>query len=489
MKIAVLLELFIIGLMVGCGDGQGTETKVSGDALLLYNARLIDVDHGGFLIQDAILLDSGRIREIGSHSQLRPQFPDIRQIDIQGKFMMPGLWDMHIHIEGQDLVEDNRLLLPVYLAFGITTVRDCASDLGEIVLAWRDSIAKNLLSGPQIFTAGRKLEGINSIWKGDLEIGNERELQQSLDTLDAYDVDFIKITENTLPGPLFLTSVEEAHNRGYKVSGHVPYELTIRELVNAGFSSVEHASYMLRLGNDEEWVIGELRSGAMSRTEASDWYLSHFNQDTATAAYKELGKAGLAVTPTLIGGRQLAYLEETDHSQDGFMQYLTDRFTSNYQWRIDRMAGEGPEQKEERKERYRLVASQLPYMQRAGIILLAGSDAAALNTYVYPALGLHEELRLFSEAGLMPIDILRAATINGARFMGKEATMGSIAVGKQADLLILNTNPLEDIGATTDIDALVKDGAYLDRHTLDGFLERARTGQQALNRKRADVIE
>jgi imidazolonepropionase-like amidohydrolase len=489
MKITAQLVLGFIGLLTACNNKQSPDRILSGDALLIYNARLIDVEHGGILQKDAVLLDSGRIIAIDNHSKLNDRLAEARQIDVRGKYVMPGLWDMHVHIEGENLIEDNRLLFPVYLAYGITTVRDCASDLGELVLAWRDSIAANQLLGPQIFTAGRKLEGINSIWKGDLEIGNERELQQSLDTLETLKVDFVKITENTLQGPLFLRSVQEAHKRGYKVSGHVPYELTIRELLNAGFSSVEHATYMLRLGSDEEMIIDKLDSGTMNRAEAGDWYLAHFNQDTAAAAYRELGKAGLAVTPTLIGGRQLAYLDETDHSRDEFLQYLTDRFISNYQWRIDRMAGEGSEQKQIRKDRYHLVASQLPYLQQAGITLLAGSDAAALNTYVYPALALHEELGLFREAGLEPLEILRAATINGARFMGRDASMGSIAIGKQADLLILNDNPLEDIRSTTDIYALIKDGTYLDRTALDGFLEAAKTQKQVLNRQRSMVSE
>ena len=490
MKTAGLVICIALSLILcGCGETHKPGIDISENALLLYNVQIIDVEGGGILKENAVLIDSGRIRAIDSYGNLKPIIPPISQIDLQGKYAIPGLWDMHVHIEGEDLVPDNRLLFPVYLAYGITTVRDCASDLGELVLSWRDSIAAGQMLGPQIFTAGRKLEGINSIWKGDLEIADEMELQQSLDTLDSYKVDFVKITENTLQGPLFLRSVQEAHKRGYKVSGHVPYELGIGELVHAGFSSIEHASYMLRLGCDEEYVVDRLKSGEMSRAEANEWYLSHFNQDTAVAAFRKLAKTGLAVTPTLIGGRQLAFLEETDHSDDAFLQYLTDRFTSNYQWRIDRMAGESPEQKEERKARYNLIARQLPFMQQAGITLLAGSDAAALNTYVYPALSLHEELGLFSESGLEPLEILRAATINGARFMGEEATMGSIAKGKQADLLILNSNPLEDISATQEIHALVKDGEYLDRKTLDGFLRNARDMRQALNRQRAKIQE
>jgi hypothetical protein len=114
--------------------------------------------------------------------------------------------------------------------------------------------------GPTIFTAGLKLEGINSIWKGDLEISNEEELNRALDKLDKWHVDFVKITENTLKGPLFLKSIKAAHARGYLVSGHVPIDLTIEEMADAGFSSVEHSSYLLRLGYDEKEIVANLKS-------------------------------------------------------------------------------------------------------------------------------------------------------------------------------------------------------------------------------------
>ena len=92
---------------------------------------------------------------------------------------------------------------------------------------------------------------------------------------------------------------------------------------------------------------------------------------------------------------------------------------SNYQWRIDRMANDSPEQKQQRKDRYQLIAKQLPYAQKAGMMIIAGSDCAALNTFVYPAASLIEELGLFQKSGMKPLDILQSATMNGAKFMGK----------------------------------------------------------------------
>jgi imidazolonepropionase-like amidohydrolase len=375
-------------------------------------------------------------------------------------------------------------LLPVFLAYGITTIRDCASDLGKQVLQWRDEINRGERIGPTIYTAGRKLEGKNSIWKGDLEIANEEELQAMLDTLDRDRVDFVKITENTLQGDLFLKSVKAAHARGYRVSGHVPVEVTIEELVNAGYTSVEHASYLMRLGGDESRIQADLHAGKINKGEAEAQYASPFDQSRATEQYKKLGARGLFVCPTLIGSYQLAYLKETDHSKDEFLKYLSEKFVSNYQWRIQRMTNETPAQLQQRKDRLELLKKQLPLMHQAGIKLMAGSDAAALNTYVYPAESLLQELEIFQEAGLTPLQILQSATLAGAFYFNVSDRTASISAGKQADLVLLDENPLKDIRALRKVNRVVVRGTYYNRAQLDTLLKEAHNKKVQLDQER-----
>jgi len=465
-------KLFLIAVFLGV-YGQLLIAHEVNSTLLLYNINVINVVDGSINHNAAIVMKGGNIVAIGKYEALRKKYRDSEKIDGENRYVIPGLWDMHIHLEGADLIPDNKALLPLFLAYGITTVRDCASDLGEQVLKWRNQINHDSLVGPTIFTAGKKLEGKNSIWKGDLEIATEEELTQMLNLLDEYKVDFVKITENTLSGDLFLKSVKAAKARGYRVSGHVPYDLTILELVKAGFTSIEHASYMLRLGADEEEVKRGLMEGQLTKGEAGQKYAKNFDQARAIQAYQKFGQQGLFVCPTLIGGRQLAYLDENDHQQDDFLKYLTQRFTANYAWRINRMANDTDEQKKQRKDSYELVKKQLPYFQKAGIKIITGSDAAALNTYVYPAESLIDELMIFSEAGLTPLQILQAATINGASYFGRFDTMGSVAEGKIADLVLLDKNPLQEIAAVRQVFAVIKKGRYYDRVALDGMLKQA----------------
>ncbi|MES1224356.1 MAG: amidohydrolase family protein, partial [Bacteroidota bacterium] len=220
----------------------------------------------------------------------------------------------------------------------------------------------------------------------------------------------------------------------------------------------------------------------ITNAEANKLYQSSFDQDKADRGYRNLAAKGLFVTPTFIGSRQLAFLDENDHMQDSMMtKYLTKAYTDNYQWRIDRMKNETPEQRKDRKEKYKLNLSQLTHFHNAGITILAGSDEAALNTFVYPAESLIDELHIFQEAGLKPIDILRTATINGAKFFKKEKMMGSIDNGKAADLVILGTNPLEKIDAVRHVIGVFTKGKYSDRKALDQILADVRTAKLKLD--------
>src|SRR5436190_16653886 len=213
----------VIAMLLVYGNAVYSQATVSaGKNILIWHVNIINVKDGSIAKDKAILIKNNLVAATGTFAELEAKSTNYDIIDAHGRYAIPGLWDMHVHMEGEDLVEDNKALLQVYVAYGITTVRDAASDLGLQVLAWRDEINQGKLFGPRIFTAGRKLEGINSIWKGDMEIGNEEDLKKKLDTLQMYKVDFVKITENTLPGDLFLTSVKEAKARGIKVSGHVP---------------------------------------------------------------------------------------------------------------------------------------------------------------------------------------------------------------------------------------------------------------------------
>jgi len=180
--------------------------------LIINNVNIVDVVNNKIIPNRYIAIQKNKIIDI-SNTSLNKSYTSQFTIDATGKYIMPSLWDMHVHFGGDSLKAENKMLLPLYMAMGIGHVRDCAGDISLDVIEWKNEIANGTLLGPTIFTSGPKLEGINSIWPGDLEISNKTELTTALDSLQKLKVDFIKITDNTLAPDLFLKSIIAARKR------------------------------------------------------------------------------------------------------------------------------------------------------------------------------------------------------------------------------------------------------------------------------------
>lgn len=460
-----------------------TDTGKESADLLIRDVNLIDVEAGKAIPHQTIAVKDGRITAVLDDSKAR-HVRAANTLSGKGKYAIPGLWDMHVHFGGGDkLIEENRNLLPLYVAHGITAVRDAAGDLSPSVFQWRSQTADGSLLGPRIFTSGPKIEGIDSIWPGDLEIGSEVELDQALDKLDGWKVDFIKITDNTLPQDLFLSAVKKAKARGFRTSAHIPYGLTTNEASDAGLNSIEHIDYAFKAGSPLEKQVGEqLAAKKIDGTAAWEKWNASFDKNLALRHYRALAANGTALTPTLNGSQVVAYLDQDDHKRDEYLKYIGPGLQDTYAWRVERAAKDDAAAIKRRHDRFEKNAALLPLLQQAGVTLLAGTDAGFLNSYNYPGIGLHRELGLFVRYGLTPAQTLRAATINGARFLGQDKDYGTLQAGKRADIVLLDANPLQDIAATQRIDDVILGGKIYDRQALDAMLadvaERVRKQQQ-----------
>lgn len=441
--------------------------------LLVRDATVLDIHSGRWQPGQALAIDDGRIVAVLPDAD-SARYAATQVLDAGGRHAIPALWDMHVHFGGgPDLVEDNLDLLPLYVAHGITGVRDAAGDLADEVLAWRGEIERGERFGPRIFTSGPKIEGLRPIWKGVLEVGSSADLQRALDTLQRERVDFVKITDNTLGTELFLETLEQAGLRGMKTSAHVPYRLTIDEASAAGLDSIEHLDYLFKAGSPLEKSLGEaIAEGRTSARDAFEQWNATFDPQRALATYRRLAERGTAVVPTLNGSRIVAWLDQDDHTGDDYLKYIGPGLQATYAWRVERAAKDSPAEIERRHARFETVAdTTLPLLQQAGVTLLTGTDAGYLNSFNYPGIGLHEELALLVRHGVSPLVALQGATINGARFLGQDREHGSLEPGKAADLLLLDADPLRDIAATRRIHALVMRGEVFDRARLDAMLD------------------
>lgn len=440
--------------------------------VMIRDATIIDVEHGRTIPHQAIVTRGGDIVAVGTDKVIARQWTASRTINASNRFVIPGLWDMHVHFGGgPDLIDENRALLPLYVAHGITTIRDASGDLPDQVLAWRSEIARGALFGPRLLTSGPKIEGIKPVWRGTLEVGSETDLSAAFAKLQALKVDFVKITDSTLDPQLFLQAVSRARRLGLRTSGHIPMALTVRQAADAGLSSIEHLDYAYKAGaGNEAAVAADFAAGRINRAEANRRIDMGFDRETAMAAYRRFAAQGVFVTPTLNGGRILDWLDSDDHANDPYLAYIGPKLRKTYDWRIERAAKADAAAIAERHAHFDRVAAVLPMLAKAGVTIIAGTDAGFLNSFNYPGIGLHDELTLFVDKGLTPAQALAAATRAGPAWFGTLDRYGAIAPGKAADIVLLTRNPLADINATRTIDTVILRGTVHDRAALDAML-------------------
>ncbi len=452
--------------------------------MMIRHVAVIDVEQGRTVADQAVVWRGEDIVAVGPDSRIAKDWRAGTSIEGKGRFLIPALWDMHVHFGGgPEMIEENKALLPLYVAHGITTIRDCSGDLPGSVLEWRGRIADGTLFGPRLLTSGAKIEGIAPVWKGTIEVGSKADVDAALTRLQQRDkVDFVKITDSTLKPDLFLYALSQARALGLRSSGHIPMALTVEQAVDAGISSIEHLDYAYKAGvRDEAAIVTDFAAGRIDRAEAGRRLDSGFDTDTAMAAYRNFADKGVFVTPTLNGSRILAWLDEDSHADDPYLAYIGPKLRKTYDWRIQRAAQADAAAIAARHAHFNRMAAILPLLQKAGVTIIAGTDAGFLNSFNYPGIGLHDEMALFVKEGLTPAQALSAATRAGPAWFGQLDRYGSIAPGKAADLVLLDRNPLDDIAATRAIATVVMRGKAYDRAALDAMLAKTRDQVAAWN--------
>ena len=432
--------------------------------------------------EQAIVIEKGRIATVAAVALVKP--PNQAQIiDGSGKFLIPGLWDMHVHLAGvtADPAWSKQVLLPLLLANGITGVRDMGGDL-QILVSWRREIENGTLLGPRIIASGPWLAGGGKKTSEQFPVANSDEARSAVRELKRRGADFIKVI--SLPSrEAFFAVADEAKRENLPYAGHLPIEISALEASNVGIHSIEHlyySAFALSCSSKEE----ELRKRLIERGkrgEASVWNEilfeaeATYDPEKANALWGALKKNATYVTPTL------ASLDITAHPEDQSAQNPLLAFVPPQlakEWR-DSLGND--ELKKRAGSLWRVAANDWKLtaeMRHAGVPLLAGSDS--LDPFVFPGDSLHRELAEFVRDGFTPAEALRTATLGAAEFLGRASELGSIEKGKIADLVLLDANPLEDIGNTRRVSAVIRSGKYLDRAALDKLLRDARSAAAAV---------
>jgi len=446
--IGVLLLTFVI---ISCKN----EVQTSYD-LIIENGNVIDIVSGNISNQ-SIFINEGRIVKLSNSVEENAYTSEI-VLDGTDKYILPGFWDNHVHFRGGDsLIQANKEFLKLFIMNGITTVRDAGGDLTSSVMAWKQQIENKSLVGPTIFSAGPKIDGKNATWAGSLVVETEDDISVALDSLQALNVDFVKLYDSRISGDLYLKTIQEATKRGLITSGHMPFTVELEETIDSGIGCIEHLYYVLKGCSSEEKQITEaIKNGEYGFWASMEKLIATYQDSTAENTFKSLKEHSTFVVPTLHIGNVLSYLDEVDHEKDEYLKLMLPGIVKTYEGRIRRSLNSSEQARQNRKELNSFFKSLAKLLSDANVKLLAGSDSGASNSYTYPGISLHQELEAMVDAGISNLEALQNSAYNGSQFLKKESDYGTVTAGKISDLVILNSNPLDDISNTRDIEFVIK---------------------------------
>jgi len=421
--------------------------------------------------EQTVLVDKERIVAVGSSSSV--SIPSGAKIlDATGKFLIPGLSDMHIHLTGAGEPDGSRkFMIPLLLANGITTVRDMGGYLASLV-PLRKEIEDGKRLGPRIVLAGPYLDGDPPAFQPAAIVTNQDDAGAAVQWLKQSGVDFLKVQSN-LSREAYFAIAEEAKKHNISFVGHVPDSVTASEAADAGQKSIEHLTNVLRACSSKETDLMRTQFRDSSKTGQLAWrreLLASYSEQKAAELIAKFRAQNTWQTPTLILLRDVAFASaELNLPSDSHSKYvprkLLEIWRGGYEQNITDSTNEQAAVRTMLLKKSFGITGQ---MQKGSVKILAGTDTAA--PFVFPGFSLHEELALLMQAGLTPTQALEAATRNPAEFLGRLDSQGTIAVGKNADLVLLDANPLDDIHNTRKINAVILRGELLDRFALDQLL-------------------
>ena len=442
------------------------QNKPAAAPIVIAHATVINPGTSSVQANRTVVITGDRITSVSDAAKFQPP-KNARVIDATGQYLIPGLWDMHVHSAFGDWFPGGRdIILPLFIANGVTGVRDMGGD-APVLFEWRKEITDGKIVGPRMVISGPMLDGYLPNGKlrfpSSIAVTTPASALAAVDMLKTQGVDFIKV-QSVISHDAYLAAAEEAHKQGLPIVGHVPDKVRIREVVEAGQKSIEHLMGIFEGCSTEEdkFIKGEGNLKLLLTTQ---------DQQRCDSLTKLLAQNQTWQVPTLAWQRGGTFLDQRDVKHQPLDKYVP-AYWRDVTWRrfTDEMM---PDLLRDplalRQEYFARNLQMVGALHHAGVPFMAGTDTAP-GVYIMPGFSLHDELANFVEAGFTPMESLQTATSNPAKFLEIEASFGSVEPGKIADLVLLRANPLEDIRNTQKISIVVANGRLFDRAALDHIL-------------------
>jgi imidazolonepropionase-like amidohydrolase len=451
-----LAAAFAAGLALSTAPARGQAPSRA--AIVIRDVAVIDPRLESPVRGRTVVIEGDRIVRVGPAAATSiPAGATI--IDGRGRFLIPGLWDMHVHTS----VPAGRSVLGLYVANGVTGVRDMAAEW-DTITAWRSDIAAERLDGPRLLASGPYLEGGPQPMVPHILTRTPAEGRAGVDSLVRLGVDVVKVHGQLTPATYFAIA-RRARERGIPFAGHVSRAVGAAAASDSGQRSIEHL-----LGVPMPCTAAD--SVALAPRFAVQGALGRCSSEDLAPLYARFVRNGTWVTPTYTAMVEIAGWPRREVPGDRYAAALPDtlrRFTAAL-FPLPDSIPPGADVTGRAILAKRLA--QAGAMQRAGVRIMTGTDAPLRNSP--PGFGLHQELELLVEGGLTPREALFAATFEPARYLGIDSIAGTIAADKRADLVLLEADPLLDIRNTRRIVAVIAAGRLYDDAARRRLSARAR---------------
>ncbi|MGZ8504060.1 MAG: amidohydrolase family protein [Flavitalea sp.] len=448
--------------------------SITGD-ILIENINVVDVETGNIITNQDVVITANKITNVTDHGRSDIQAKTL--IDGSNQYLIPGLWDMHVHMMQEQWYQSQ---MPLLRANGITGFREMWGD-PTIASYVKSKIQKDSLPFFRFVAPGHILDGKKPFWENSTAVASADAGRRLVDSLLNSQADFIKVYSFLEPD-VFYAIAKRSKEKNLPFAGHVPHTVWLTDASEAGMASTEHLYGFLTEAcsdSDSAMALMKLSVSAFENGNKEErkrinhlfhsLVLHNISEEKLKAIAQKLRKNNTHIVPTLVTLRGMYFTDDTSFTNDPRLKYMS-KETLDY-WKeqtTNDLKNNTETDWQNKRKRWQIEQQIMRILIAEKVPIMAGTDSD--NPFAFPGFSLHDEMALYVEFGMKPIEALRSATIIPVKYLKMTDSLGTIAEGKLADLVILEANPLESIKNTKKINTVIANGRVYNKSYIGSII-------------------